>query len=104
MLVTCLSVPVLVVMGPLTDRLGRKVGILWSLALTAAANAIFAAIQFIDTQQICKISLSLYYLPVATFGLSGGLFNFFMTVFSYVGDLSNADPASRLTRFTLAQQ
>ena len=56
-----------------------------------------------DTHNIIKINISLYYLPVLVFGVAGSYFNFYMTVNSYVGDLSNLQPQTRVRRYTLAE-
>ena len=37
------------------------------------------------------------------FGVAGSYFNFYMTVNSYVGDLSNLQPQTRVRRYTLAE-
>ena len=56
-----------------------------------------------DTHNIINIHISLYYLPVLVFGVAGSYFNFYMTVNSYVGDLSNLQPETRIRRYTLAE-
>ena len=56
-----------------------------------------------DTHNIIKINISLYYLPVLVFGVAGSYFNFYMTVNSYVGDLSNLQPETRIRRYTMAE-
>ena len=37
------------------------------------------------------------------FGVGGSYFNFYMTVNSYVGDLSNLQPETRIRRYTMAE-
>ena len=100
---TSLSVLVLVISGPLSDNYGRKFGILWTVGLTGIANIVFAILYFLDTHDIYNIGINLYYLPVVIVGIGGGTFNFFLTVFSYVGDLSNLMPETRLKRFTFSE-
>ena len=89
---TALSVLVLIVSGPLSDTYGRKLGILWTVGLTAISNIAFGTLYYLDSNNIYNFGINLYYLPIVIYGISGGNFNFFLTVFSYVGDLSNIMP------------
>ena len=100
---TALSVLVLVISGPLSDTHGRKFGILWTVGLTGVAYIVFAILYFLDTHNIYNFGINLYYLPAVIVGISGSQFNFFLTVFSYVGDLSNLMPETRLKRFTFSE-
>ena len=100
---TAISVLVLLISGPLSDTYGRKLGILWTVGLTGLSNIGFATIYYLDTNNIYHFGINIYYLPIIVLGLSGGNFNFFLTVFSYVGDLSNLMPDTRLKRFTFSE-
>ena len=64
---------------------------------------LFGSLFYLDKYDILKIDINYYYIPAALYGLSGTLFSFFMSVFSYVGDLSNSMPETRLTRFTISE-
>ena len=67
------------------------------------SNALYGGLYYVDTHNIMNINISLYYLPVVVFGVGGSYFNFYMTVNSYVGDLSNLQPETRIRRYTLAE-
>ena len=58
---------------------------------------------FIDIHHILHIDISYYFIPTVIFGLGGSYYNFYMTANSYVGDLSNLQPETRIRRFTLAE-
>ena len=98
-----LSACLMAVLGPVSDRFGRKFGILWTVALTGVTNALFGLLYFLDTNNIVKIDINYYYIPQICFGIGGSNYNMFFSVFSYVGDLSNLDPETRLRRFTLSE-
>ena len=67
------------------------------------SNALYGGLYYVDTHNIIQINISLYYLPVLVFGVAGSYFNFYLTVNSYVGDLSNLQPETRIRRYTLAE-
>ena len=67
------------------------------------SNALYGGLYYVDTHNIINIDIRLYYLPVLVFGVAGSYFNFYMTVNSYVGDLSNLQPETRIRRYTLAE-
>ena len=100
---TAISVLVLLISGPLSDKYGRKFGILWTVGLTGLANISFGVLYFIDRNNIYEFGIDFYYIPIVILGLSGGNFNFFLAVFSYIGDLSNLMPETRLKRFTFSE-
>ena len=98
-----LSALVMLVMGPLSDKYGRKYGLLWSVAFTGLSNAVFGGLYFLDQRGILHIEINYYYIPAVLLGLGGANYAFFLQIFSYVGDLSSAKPETRLRRFTLSE-
>ena len=67
------------------------------------ANGLNGLLYYLDTHHILKLSVSLYYVPTFIFGVGGSYYNFYMTINSYVGDLSNLEPQTRVRRYTLAE-
>ena len=98
-----LSALVMLIMGPLSDKYGRKYGLLWSVAFTGLNNAVFGGLYFLDQRGIVSIDVNYYYIPAVLLGLGGANYTFFLQIFSYVGDLSSAKPETRLRRFTLSE-
>ena len=98
-----LSAVVMLIMGPLSDKYGRKYGLLWSVAFTGLNNAVFGGLYFLDQRQIVSIDINYYYIPAVLLGIGGANYAFFLQIFSYVGDLSSAKPETRLRRFTLSE-
>ena len=98
-----LSALVMLIMGPLSDKYGRKYGLLWSVAFTGLNNAVFGGLYFLDLRGIVNINVNYYYIPAVLLGLGGANYTFFLQIFSYVGDLSSAKPETRLRRFTLSE-
>ena len=112
-----ISAVVMLIIGPLSDKYGRKFGILWTLGLSGKyfnltfyhitsyltsglSNLSFGILYYLDTEDIIQININYYYIPAVICGLSGSAYNFFLTVFSYVGDMSNAQPSTRVKRYT----
>ena len=112
-----ISAVVMLIIGPLSDKYGRKFGILWTLGLSGKyfklifyhinsyqtsglSNLSFGILYYLDTEDIVQININYYYIPAVICGLSGSAYNFFLTVFSYVGDMSNAQPSTRVKRYT----
>ena len=67
------------------------------------SNALYGGLYYADTHNIINVNICFYYLPVLVFGVGGSYFNFYMTVNSYVGDLSNLQPETRIRRYTMAE-
>jgi len=100
---TGLTLPILLISGPLSDNYGRKGGLLWSILLAGVfTNAAFALIVFLDSRG-ASLPLYCYLAPSLIYGLGGGMSHFFLMIFSLVGDLSSNDPETRLRRFTTAE-
>ena len=59
------------------------------------SNFIGGAIYYLDINGYYNIDINMYYIPIIVFGIGGSLFNFFLTVFSYIGDLANLRPDQR---------
>ena len=66
-------------------------------------NFVFGAIYYLDINELADINIYYYYIPNILFGLGGTNYNFFLTIFSYIGDLSNLKPSTRLRRFTISE-
>ena len=98
-----LSALVMLVMGPLSDKYGRKHGMLWSVAFTGLSNGVFGGLYFLDQNGVISIDVNFYYIPTVLLGVGGANYAFFLQIFSYVGDLSSAKPETRLRRFTLSE-
>ena len=98
-----LSALVMLIMGPLSDKYGRKYGLLWSVAFTGLSSAVFGGLYFLDQRGIVSIDVNYYYIPAVLLGVGGANYTFFLQIFSYVGDLSSAKPETRLRRFTLSE-
>lgn len=98
-----LSALVMLIMGPLSDKYGRKYGLLWSVAFTGLNNSVFGGLYFLDQRGIVSIDVDYYYIPAVLLGVGGANYTFFLQIFSYVGDLSSAKPETRLRRFTLSE-
>ena len=71
-----------------------------SYITSGLSNLSFGILYFLDTEDIIQININYYYIPAVICGLSGSAYNFFLTVFSYVGDMSNAQPSTRVKRYT----
>ena len=67
------------------------------------ANLLNGAMYYVDIHHILDINISLYFVPTVIFGLGGSYYNFYMTSNSYVGDMSNLQPETRIRRYTLAE-
>ena len=92
---TVVELVVMVVAGSVSDRVGRKGPLLWSVAVWAASLASLAGLLGVEARA-APLPLALYYLPSLIYGLSGGAFTMFVLTFSYLGDLSTRDPGTRL--------
>ena len=97
-----LSALVMLIMGPLSDKYGRKYGLLWSVSFTGLSYLTFGGLYFID-QRVVSIDVNYFYIPTVLLGVGGANYAFFLQIFSYVGDLSSARPDTRLRRFTLSE-
>ena len=92
---TVLELVVMVVAGHVSDRVGRKGPLLWSVVVWAASLASLATLLGVEAGT-APLPLTLYYLPSLLYGLSGGAFTMFVLTFSFLGDLSTREQGTRL--------
>jgi MFS family permease len=100
---TGLSALVILLTGPLSDQFGRKPFLLSNLVLLTSTHLGLILQHVAGGGLSAHEDINIFYGISCLFGLSGGLYNFCLLVFSYIGDLSSRDPATRLRRFTLAE-
>jgi MFS family permease len=75
-----LTALVMLVSGPLSDRYGRKIFLVWNLSLLTATQLTFLLFHVFDID-CCTIWV--YYITSCLFGLSGGSLNFCLIVFRH---------------------
>lgn len=67
------------------------------------SNFAIGVIYYLDINKLAEIDIYYYYIPQIIFGFGGTNYNFFLTIFSYIGDLSSLNPSTRIQRFTMAE-
>ncbi|XP_023341850.1 hippocampus abundant transcript 1 protein isoform X2 [Eurytemora carolleeae] len=100
---TGLSALVLLIFGPLSDIHGRKSFLLWNLFLIGIGNLGFVLFYILKDEFKIYLGTYIFFIISTVIGIGGGIYSFFMLAFSYVGDLSNEEPDTRMRRFSFGE-